>query len=258
VEANCLRDAANAWFYRDPATLPPDGPASQLSTELHFFSRIFTGGFLKVLAAMFEAEPEHDSESLQRVSLDLGRLLVDAVLTAPVVPSYYSQVAAHMLAADAHQFEGKYMRALRFGFVRHGILALSAAQGVVAGDTARGMAGAFEDSHSDDTSELPQLALAGTEYGLPGNLLVRGCSQTQRFGVASAATDVGAVAAPSSDRAAALYVEDLLRLGRVDAEIAEGSALDAPLAYKTHELQEAKHGYELRRRVFDCGLHHPG
>src|SRR6185295_11542200 len=32
VARDCLRNAANSFFYRDPQTIPPSGPASQLSS----------------------------------------------------------------------------------------------------------------------------------------------------------------------------------------------------------------------------------
>jgi len=249
AEPHCLRDTANSWFYRDPALLSPDSPASELSTEPHSFARVFTGAFLKLLAAMFDAESERDGDTLGRVGLDAGALLVEAVRSAPIVPAYFSQLAAHMLAADERRFDGKYAAALRFGFVRHGILALSSAQGLA---DQQGIADTGDAD--DDEPELPSISLAGQQYGLPPQLLVHGCVQTEarRFGVAGSAPDAGAVVPPSSDRAAELFLEDLVRLGRVESDLA------SPMSYKTHELREADNGYELRRRVFDCGLHPPG
>src|SRR5258706_6652641 len=47
VDSDCLRNAVNPFFYQDPQTLPPKGPASQISTEPHSFSRIFTGAFFE-------------------------------------------------------------------------------------------------------------------------------------------------------------------------------------------------------------------
>ena len=55
VDTDCLRNAANSFFYRDPQTLPPSAPANQLSSEPHSFSRVFTAAFLDVLAAMFKS-----------------------------------------------------------------------------------------------------------------------------------------------------------------------------------------------------------
>jgi len=52
VDPDCLRNAANSLFYRNPSTLPPSAPASSLSSEPHSFSRVFTGAFLDALAGM--------------------------------------------------------------------------------------------------------------------------------------------------------------------------------------------------------------
>jgi hypothetical protein len=57
VDNDCLRNASNRFFYQDPAGLPPDGPASQLTSEVHNFSRVFSGAFLDVLAGMFQIGP---------------------------------------------------------------------------------------------------------------------------------------------------------------------------------------------------------
>jgi hypothetical protein len=56
VDPDCLRNAANSFFYRDPQTLPPSAPASQLSSEPHSFSRVFTAAFLDTLAGMFKLQ----------------------------------------------------------------------------------------------------------------------------------------------------------------------------------------------------------
>src|SRR5262249_61389954 len=56
VSPDCLRNAANSFFYRDPQTLPPRAPASQLSSEPHSFSRVFSAGFLDALMGMFKLQ----------------------------------------------------------------------------------------------------------------------------------------------------------------------------------------------------------
>ena len=62
------------------------------------------------------------------MSQDLGQLLVDAVLTASVTPTYYSQVAASMVQAAAARKGGLYQTAVRGAFVGRGILDLVAAR----------------------------------------------------------------------------------------------------------------------------------
>src|SRR5437762_11317133 len=52
VDGDCLRNAANRFFYVDPNALPPSAPSTELSSEVHSFSRIFTGAFLDALSRM--------------------------------------------------------------------------------------------------------------------------------------------------------------------------------------------------------------
>src|SRR6201999_526490 len=83
VDRDCLRNAANSFFYRDPVSLPPSAPANQLSSEPHSFSRVFTGAFLSGLAGMYTASAKGQA-ALQKVSVDLGTLLINAVTATPV------------------------------------------------------------------------------------------------------------------------------------------------------------------------------
>ena len=92
VDRDCLRNAANRFFYRNPSGLPPTAPASSLSSEPHSFSRVFTGAFLDVLAAMLvigpktpQAKPE---QNLEVVSQDAGTLLIEGIRMAAVGPCY--------------------------------------------------------------------------------------------------------------------------------------------------------------------------
>jgi hypothetical protein len=46
VDRDCLRNASNSFFYSDPMMLAPTAPATELSSEPHSFSRVFTAAFL--------------------------------------------------------------------------------------------------------------------------------------------------------------------------------------------------------------------
>src|SRR5215813_3852446 len=127
VDPDCLRNAANSFFYQDPNTLPSDAPASMLSSEPHSFSRVFTGAFFEALGDMLvviSAKPT--SNDLLTASQEMGRLLMAAVQAAPVVPEYYSQVAAALIEADANS-GSSFGTALKSAFVRHGILSTQSA-----------------------------------------------------------------------------------------------------------------------------------
>src|SRR5437660_6184451 len=101
VEPDCLRNAVNTFFYRDPDTLPTTAPATSLSSEPHSFSRVFTGSFFEGLAGMLATTNSRDEAALLQVSKDIGAILVQGIRAASVVPTFFSQVAATMLGVAA-------------------------------------------------------------------------------------------------------------------------------------------------------------
>ena len=257
VDSDCLRNAVNSFFYRDPATLPPDAPAALLSSEPHNFSRVFTAAFLQGLAGMYAHAGAHGDATLERVCRDSGQLLVAAVRSSPVVPGYYSQVAAHMLEADATLFGGRYRSALQTGFVRHGILSLQSAAAIgPAHSTASRRVSSRRGAVPAAPDTLPRIAVAGSPYGLDADVLLHAAAEPTRFSVASAALDTGSVTPPAHDVAASGFLEDLLRRGRVDfGGVKVGAAATtAPAARKTHELRREAEGVVLVRKLFDCGF----
>lgn len=261
VEPDCLRNAVNGFFYRSPMSLPPSGPASSLSSEPHSFSRVFTGGFFEALSNMVAVLAATPKEAdLEQASHDAAALLVEAVLAAPIVPDYYSQVAAHLLEADAEHFGGKYGEALRSGFVRRGILSLRSAAAVRrAGRPARARTprAGIRAVRAVAPPTLPRLSLAGAEFGLGQRaLMVHSASEARRMPVASAAVHLGPASSPSDQDAARSFVEYLFRRGRVDLD-RHGDAttrVEHRTVRKTHELREQPEGLQLARRSFDCGF----
>jgi hypothetical protein len=256
VDRDCLRNASNSFFYTDPVNLPPSAPASSLSSEPHSFSRVFSGAFLNVLAGMFAGQAKHDQAALLDAARDAATILVRGAAATPVVPSYYSQVAAHMLEVDAADFGGKYREALKSGFVRHGILSLQAATVPPPPKDRAGATGAFTFvAPGVENEPLARIALPATHIGLKEELLVRAASHPKRFAVAGAAADVGATAALAHDVAAVSFLEDLARRGRIDfnGHAVEGAAVLAPRALKTHEVVRERGQLVLVRRCYDCG-----
>jgi hypothetical protein len=202
---------------------------------------------------MFKATDGSD-QALVTCVRDAGQLLVDAVRSAPIVPAYFSSVAAEMVAADTTRFEGRHRDALMFGFVRHGVLAIARATALPSvGSSAH--EGGTTPARDFDDGPLARLPLCGAAYGLPQDLLTDAPSATARSGVAPSATDTGALEAHSAAHASACYVEDLFRMARVDTG---GSGSDLSItgdaAFKTHELREESGGLLLSRRLFDCGF----
>jgi hypothetical protein len=288
VDRDCLRNAANRFFYHVPEDLPPTGPAAQLSSEPHSFARVFTGGMLDVIANMVQLVGAPTEANLLGVSRDAGQLLIDAIRTASITPAYYSQVAAAMVQADRVRNKGKYKDALAQAFVRRGILAAAAASDLAkaplprlhpaaAGSGAGANAfdplsfvgesevlltynGASDDSHLrgyDDAPELPSRPITAEFLGgQTVHLHVAG--ERRRLPVTSAAFSEGAVEPPQGERAGHAFLEDLVQLARVDTSRASEvkPAFSAPLGFKTHVLEEGPDGLVLKRLCFDCGVAH--
>jgi hypothetical protein len=254
VDADCLRNAVNSLFYEDPMQLPPTAPATSLSSEPHSLSRVFTGAFFQGLAGMYAAADQSlaPNERLHQVSSQAGRLLIAAVIATPVVPSYFSQVAAHILAAEEAQTGGQYRQAFAAGFVQHGILAPAAVnqtRGQRFGLAAAVIAG---EDQIDAAEELPALSL-GDEFGLGREIVAQAASQPKRFAVAAASSVGGEAATQSHDRVATAFVEDLIRRGRIDfGETLSSHPLAAPERTKSHTFIEQDGALLLQRNHFDC------
>jgi hypothetical protein len=255
VDADSLRNAANTFFYRDPHQLPPSAPATLLSSEPHSFSRVFTAAFLEILAGIFTSQGTPGSEQQLLASTKIaGQLLAGAVMEAPVVPAYYSQIAAHFLSIDAAQFSKKYRDVIKAAFVRHGILSLDAVSSGVTDAQMKAAPKAFAAAAAADR-RTQTMALPAKRFGLD-TLVVAAPASAPRFAVAPAAPSIGELETPSRETAAQSFVEDLFRRGRI--EMHDYGDPDArvcqPFTRKTHELVGSGGAVELQRRFFDCGF----
>ena len=265
VDPDCLRNAVNSFFYRDPNTIPSSAPASSLSSEPHSFSRVFTAAFFEGLAGMFKARPKQDDANLLQTSRDMGIILATGAQAASVVPSFYSQVAANMVIAANAKFPNLgYGQALKSSFVRHGILTLAASNTFMRAENVKGFAAATE---APQQKELPRLNLSIAEYGLGiNNIIVHAAAEPKRFDVTGASLSIGGVVPPTEDEAAKSFVEDLLRRGKLKVDTGKKNKnfsvavtrVNEPETHDTHthELVSEGNSYVLRRVRIDCGLHH--
>ena len=269
VDRDCLRNAANRFFYQNPDDIPPSAPASQISSEVHSFSRVFTGAFLDALSRMLDVVGAANTNNLRTVSGHLGQLLVDGVHLAPINASYFSQVAAAMIQANKTRFGDRYGTALRSAFLEHGVLEPSTIQGLAqapvpqqasvsvqpmavahaaappSAPTTLTMGSGMESDgylcNAQDAPELPTLSLQVPYLNLA--LVVHSSSESTRFQVSSAALEVTEASPITGERAAQAFVEDLIQLGRIDFEPAR-EAIDSELlatynrtsSMKTHTL----------------------
>jgi len=251
VDSDSLRNAANRFFYQPPSQLPPSAPSTQLSTEEHSYSRVFTGAFLDALAGMVNTVGGASDTNLLVVSRDLGQLLIDAVLIAPITARYFSQVAANMIQADQTRNGGRYRNALRRAFVQHGILAPAAAAALAEAptpeavevpvpETTKGMAGAgiaaettqtvlayggdVKDSHLAGPEDAPELPTRQVAIGPGLALRVHVAVEHERFAAAPTATGGGVIEDEDPEEDARSFVEDLIQLGRIEFEVVKGIA----------------------------------
>jgi hypothetical protein len=259
VDPDCLRNAANSFFYHDPQTLPPTAPASALSSEPHSFSRVFTAGFLDALAGIVRLQRSSPTaDDLQKVSQQIAQILVSAILTAPVVPDYYSQVAVHMVAsAQTGGFDAKYKDIIRSAFVRRGVLSLQAAATISHSKLQRVGKAALAATKGTPTAALPKASIAAANYGLSrASLLVHTAEEPKWFAVTSAALTMGPVEPRSPQNAAESYTEDLFQRGRVFVgkyAHPDVGVIDR-LGFHTHVVVEENGELLLKRRAFECGF----
>ncbi len=192
------------------------------------------------------------------MSIDGGGLLIAAIAAAPVVPDYFSQVAAHLVQADTDLFQGRYRDALKSALVRHGLLSLesaSGAGGLRAAMQPAGMVGG--GAVTGGGAELPTVSLEGGSLGLGDRRLdVEAPAEQRRFQVAAASIGLGSVEPVSSEVAARGFVEELFKRGRVEFD--DHGDPETRVVHrgvrKTHVLQERGGELALVRTSFDCGF----
>ena len=252
VDADCVRNAVNRFIYADPLQLPHSAPATQLASEPHSFSRVFSGAFLEALAALLTAAAHParpDEAQLNDCAARLATLLIKSVLAAPVVSNFMPQVAAGMVAlADAAD-----AAVLRAVFTARSLLSLESSMEVSRLSGAR---------VAPDHSAPPHLvAIDARHLGLDKPLLVQPPGEPRGFEVRASATDAGSIEPTSGLIAARSFADDLVRRGRVRFTPHAGQTpkLQRPGRFVTHEIDASDPSADavhLRRICFDCGLNH--
>ena len=277
VDRDSLRNAANAFVYVNPLTLPSSGPAAQLSRAPHNFSRVFTGSFLEVLGGMvtrLAARPGADD--VEQASFDMGRLLARAVADAPVSTQFFQAVAEQMLLADTALFNGKYAEALTTAFVRRGLMSvrsLAAPEVVAAATPARAGAAAARFSAAAAgraPGRATKAAATPVEVGMNGAAM--GLAVETVYVDSPPMDEVGAPPLPSMAGMAVreitamprmadvqAFVEALVARGRVSITPAAGrrrglaASLSEARKHATHYLEKrGDNAVKLKRIAFEC------
>jgi hypothetical protein len=255
VEDDCLRNAVNSLFYENPDDLPTRAPSSELSSEPHSLSRVFTAAFFQSLSLMFASSASNPTEAdLQRVSVDLGRILLGAIRHSPIVPEYFAQIGSHMVALATAKSDA-YGEAVRTAMVKHGILSVPGVVAAAAAAPAQKLDASVGVAAAQPA--LTQQEIDVSQYGLTvPKISVVMASDTKRFGVAGAALSAGDTTSMPAERAALHFFEDLIRRGRLEQGAfaqAKGAIAD-PQTVKTHRLEKDGNNVVLRRIRIDCGL----
>lgn len=263
VDADCLRNAYNAFKYVDPQTLPDDAPATKLCAEVHSFSRIFTGAFYEVLSGMLKIRSGKPTQAdLAAAAKDFAHLLMDATAAAPVQPNYFSQVAAHIIDADTARFAGKYRAALIKTFVGRLIVPESAVHTLTAH---KGRAPARRTVRTAAITARPakpqfhKVAMNTKEFGLADKPFVVVAPLDEKPFSPAAAGLANRHAGPDVvQQATRRFVKMLFARNRVDTEpgaksLAVSAHTPRDKLRKTHALIQSKDGLKLTRRRFHCG-----
>ncbi|MDK1374185.1 MULTISPECIES: hypothetical protein [unclassified Sinorhizobium] len=258
AEADCLRNAANCFNYQDPTTLPNMAPMSQLSSEPHSFSRIFTGAFYEILGASLAAKaanPGTPTEAeLLAVANDLAGFLVQGVKwSSPIVTNCYAHVAANMVIAA--QADPTYSSIAKGVFVGRSILSLQSASSLPMMAKVKSLTAAAK-SATPEREPLPMVGLPASQYGIDGVLFVEAAAEPRDFIVTSAGFNAEPITPPSGTAAAMAFVDDLFMRGQIDygAVVDPERRLVRNHKSKTHALVKVDGGARLERRLFDCGL----
>jgi len=256
VDSDSLRNAVNSFVYQDPNTLPQTAPASQLSSEAHNFSRVFSGAFYEALGGLLQvaaSNPANPTEQeLLAVGDDLARILVTSIKQAPVVANWFAQVAGGMVQAAA-SVNKDYPAVLKGVFVRRSLLSLQSATSVqLLQRSMTRIAGVVDVS----AEPLAPVAIPSAHYGLDKPLVVDTASHARSFLATSAAIDASPITPANAVTAAQAFVDDLFNRGRVDyAGVGRPEArLEHGRRMRTHKLVKGVNATRLERTAFDCGI----
>lgn len=193
--------------------------------------------------------------ALEAPKRDAGQPLV---IAAPIVPGYYASVAAHMIESEQIDFADKHIAVVKSAFVRRGILSLTAASSLAAGETEggkRGIAGIVNTAAAG--GGVTQISVAAADFALgAGTLQLQAAGDAPRFRVVSAAPAGGPAPTSTGAAAAHSFAAYLFRRGRVDLGKHGDAATRVVHAHtkKTHELVGKGGELHLQRITFDCGF----
>lgn len=257
-DADCLRNAHNHFCYALPASLPPSGPTTSLTSNSHSFSRVFTGALLEALAGMLALHYPPTPNKLRDVTLEMRDIIAEAATYAPLVPQYYASVAAKMIVASANKNPAY---ALVFGatFVSRLILSLTSVTTILSSQIAAQITGfaqkVVNKTYTPNLGSLP----SSSQYGLDRPLVVELPTEVEAT-IARSATPDGKPMDPLDPlEAAQTYVDELFITGRVNYGVfadkhhkGDTDNKDPDLFHTTHRLELIDDQLRLVRIRIHC------
>ncbi len=256
VDSDCLRNAYNKFAYVNPNTLPHSAPATDLSAEVHSFSRVFTGAFYDILSGMLNIlSTSPTATHLSTVAKDCGALLMDATAAAPVKPNFYAQVAARMIDADTARFNGKYRSALTTVFVKRKILSTQVVSPAASVTKASRAAIASVSLAPAERTETQQIVLSARDLRLGTEDFAVEAFVEHSPSVSVAGAQSRSIETRSDElvKATRHFVEMLVAHGRLSAPKSSVKGIAPHTKLQTHQLVRRKNVLQLERIRFLCG-----
>ena len=121
-----LRDAVNNFEYTNPTLLPEDAPNSQLSSECHSFSRVWTGAWYEIMVGIFmqNLSTMPSLQALKSARDTAARYVLYGCQFADTI-LFYNSCANQMMHYDLTKNGGKYQSVLKSVFLKRKIISES-------------------------------------------------------------------------------------------------------------------------------------
>ncbi|MBQ7567562.1 hypothetical protein IJT17_02020 [bacterium] len=123
---NYVRDAINDFKWQDPSTLPSrPSNNNELSTEVHSWSRLFTGAVYDVMTGIVNRNMENGMEpaaAIKSAGAEMISLYGNLFKEAPKGDFTYEDMAKSMLKTDAKYMDGRNGDIIRECFTNRNIL----------------------------------------------------------------------------------------------------------------------------------------
>jgi hypothetical protein len=115
------RRALNKLKWQLPSTLPSSASDPRtLTSEVHSFSRVFTGCFWDTLRFVFTATGSTESDLAKAADIT-AKLLIEATRVATAKDRFFLEVGRRMVLVDEQKNGGKFREAIKSGFAAHNI-----------------------------------------------------------------------------------------------------------------------------------------